>query len=125
MAIKPPVQQILDNAKLACNAHTDSALATALQVTRSAVSSWRVGRAYPDEVVCSRIAALTGMKLGKVLGIVGEARAISSDAKRVWRQLAAAAILLTPLLSYASPTKQLDSEPMRPVLSVQSIDYAK
>jgi transcriptional regulator with XRE-family HTH domain len=84
---------LLDTAKEKCNAHTDMALAAKLHVSRASVSNWRHGRNYPDTVQCGHLADLTGEPLPRVLGIVGEARAISADEKRVWRRLANAAAI--------------------------------
>lgn len=82
---------LLDKCKKASNAMTDMALADALGVGRAAVSKYRKGLSHPDAVVCARISALTGEPLARVLGIVGEERAISREEKQVWRRLAAAA----------------------------------
>lgn len=85
---------ILDQAKLARSLETDMALAEALGVNRSTVSSWRHGTRLPDPVQCATLAGLTGIPLAQVLGIVGEARAISREEKAVWRKLAASAAML-------------------------------
>lgn len=83
------VQKLLDSAKDAQKLTTDKALAEALGVTKQAVSNWRKGVSLPDTVVCATLAGLTGIPLARVLGIVGEARAISREEKAVWRKLAA------------------------------------
>ena len=83
------VQELLDSAKSAQKLTTDKALADALGVTKQAVSNWRKGVSLPDTVVCATLAGLTGIPLARVLGIVGEARAISREEKAVWRKLAA------------------------------------
>jgi len=88
------VIKLLDKARAACAAPSDNVLAQKLGVSRQRVSAWRHGENYPDEVACAGIARLTGEPLARVLGIVGEARAVSREAKAVWRQLATAAILL-------------------------------
>lgn len=88
------VQQLLDAAKKAAGQDTDSGLAKALGVTKQAVSNWRKGAKLPDTVTCATIAGITGIPLAKVLGIVGEARAISREEKAVWRKLAATAMTL-------------------------------
>lgn len=89
-----PVIKLLDKARETCSPASDKALADSLHVVKSAVSNWRNGRAYPDAVACARIADMVGMPLHEVLGIVGEARAISRDEKAVWRRLAHAAVLV-------------------------------
>lgn len=92
------VQELLDEVKTARGLTTDSALADALGVSKQAVSNWRQGRNTPDPVQCAAIAGYTGLPLGKVLGIIGEARAISREEKAVWRKLAATAALLTVMV---------------------------
>lgn len=83
------VQQLLDAAKKAQGLTTDKGLADALGITKQAVSNWRKGVSLPDTVTCATLAGLTGIPLARVLGIVGEARAISREEKAVWRKLAA------------------------------------
>jgi hypothetical protein len=95
--------KLLDKCAEACSAKTDAALAKLLEVGRSAVSNYRHGRAHPDVVVCERIALLSGVPLQRVLGIVGEARAISREEKAVWRKLATAAVVIALLVSATAP----------------------
>jgi transcriptional regulator with XRE-family HTH domain len=102
------VINLLDKCREVCSLASDNALAGRLGVSRAAVSRWRLGLAAPDAVSCAKIATITGEPLSRVLGIAGEARAISRDEKAVWRRLAtAAAVLLAvgfsaaPLPSYA------------------------
>jgi len=84
------VLELLDLAKSRGHLDTDSALAARLGVTKQAVSNWRHGTKTPDPVACEKLAEISGIPLHRVLGIVGEARAISTAEKRVWRKLAAA-----------------------------------
>lgn len=86
-------EELLNAAKSASGSNTDTELAAKLGVKPSAVSNYRRGVSLPDEVVCEKIAKITGIKLSTVLGIVGEARAISPQAKAVWRRLATAAAI--------------------------------
>lgn len=88
------IGDLLDRIKLSQKLETDLALAKALGITRAAVSAYRHGKRLPDPVLCATIAGLSGEPLAKVLGIVGEARAISREEKAVWRKLAATAIVL-------------------------------
>lgn len=88
------LNKLLDKTKKVRSHRTDMALAEDLGVTRAAVSDWRNERNLPGPVACARIAELTGEPLAKVLGVIGEARAISSAEKAVWRRLAAAACLM-------------------------------
>jgi transcriptional regulator with XRE-family HTH domain len=96
--------KILDAAKTARNISTDSELARQLHVTRSAVSNWRQGRNLPDAVACERLAQMTGQSVVQVIAIVGEARAISLDEKRVWRQIARVAVVVFAVGMTAIPT---------------------
>ena len=88
------VADLLDAAKVAQELPSDSALARAVGVTRGSISNWRNGVSLPDPVACAALAGLTGEPLARVLGIVGEARAISREEKAVWRRLATTAMLL-------------------------------
>lgn len=88
------VQDVIEAAKAALGVESDNAFAQKLGVTRGAVSNWKRGVSLPDTVTCATLAGLTGLPLAKVLGIVGEARAISREEKAVWRKLAATAALL-------------------------------
>ena len=88
------IGEILDAAKAAQGLSTDMALGKALGVGRAAVSAWRHGNRLPDPVQCATLAGLTGLPLTKVLGVVGEARAISREEKAVWRKLATIATSL-------------------------------
>ena len=105
--------ELLDKCKQMRSIPTDMALAQVLGVGRATVSSYRHGRTYPDPVVCARISEITGEPLSRVLGIVGEARALSADEKRVWRRLAtAAAIGVAFLIPMQSPTTLTGGESM-------------
>ncbi|QDQ72896.1 bacteriophage CI repressor [Pseudoluteimonas lycopersici] len=86
------LSDIIDQAKITAGVESDRAFAKHLKVSHGTVSNWRVGRVLPDAVSCERLAGLTGIPLAKVLGIVGEARAISREEKAVWRKLAASAV---------------------------------
>jgi hypothetical protein len=107
------INNMLDTAMKSCAASNDAGLARCFKVTRGAVNNWRKGRAFPDEVTCGRIAQMTGLHLAHVLGVVGEARAKTADAKTVWRRLAqsvaatlAVGVLALPALSAAARASQ-------------------
>lgn len=100
------VNDLIDKAREAMQAESDNQLAIKLKVTRQAVSGWRRNAHTPDTVMCAKLAEITGIPLARVLGIVGEARAISREEKAVWRRLASAALVLLtalPLGSKAGP----------------------
>ena len=82
------INKMLDSAMKSCGASSDAGLARCFHVTRAAVSNWRHGKSFPDEVTCGHIAQMTGRHIAEVLGIVGEARAKTAEAKKVWRRLA-------------------------------------
>lgn len=115
------VTELLDAAKKAAEITTDSALAERLEVTKTSVSRYRHGQAYPEAVVCEKLANLSGLPLHQVLGIVGEARAISAAEKKVWRKLATALVigivLYVPSVNAANlPTNGSDLYIMRNTL---------
>lgn len=93
------VSDLLEMTKAACGAGSDAELARKLGVTRAAVSGWRHNSRLPDTVTCAKMSEITGVPLGRVLGVVGEARAISREEKAVWRRLANVAATLVLALS--------------------------
>lgn len=93
---------LLDAIKTRHAITSDNALAQRLSVTRASVSGWRHGTNLPGPVACGRIADLSGEPLARVLGVVGEARALSREEKAVWRRLAqAAAVVLMVATAWA------------------------
>lgn len=98
------VNFLLDTAKKVCGVEYDKDLAPRLGVKPSAISNYRKNVSHPDPVVCATLAGLTGVPLAKVLGVIGEARAISREEKAVWRKLAATAMALLIGIGLASPT---------------------
>ncbi|WP_394694857.1 helix-turn-helix domain-containing protein [Pseudoxanthomonas japonensis] len=80
---------------------TDGELAAALGVSKQALSSYRNGHRLPDPVQCATIAGLSGLPLAQVMGIVGEARAISREEKAVWRKLAGSVALLLCAIGFS------------------------
>lgn len=117
------IDQLLDRAKELHGIETDSGLAKALGVGRAAVSGWRHGQRLPDPVVCATLAGLTGEPLAKVLGVIGEARAVSREEKAVWRKLAATAMTLALGVSFALPARAQDA--VTGFEASHSIHYAK
>ncbi|MGY4697402.1 DUF3693 domain-containing protein [Xylella fastidiosa subsp. sandyi] len=82
------INLLLDKAKEACFVKYDKDLALKLKIKATSISNYRKGISLPDTTVCAELADITGLPLTKVLGIVGEARAISKEEKAVWRRLA-------------------------------------
>lgn len=99
------LNRLLDKIKETRSLASDNALAGVLGVTRGSVSNWRHGKNYPDIVQCAAIAGFTGEPLTKVLGIVGEARAISHKEKSLWRSVAASAAMVALLAVITLPAQ--------------------
>lgn len=95
---------LLDTCKEVCKVRTDEELAKKLGVSKQAVSGYRNGARLPDTVTSATIAGLSGIPLAKVLGVIGEARAITREEKAVWRKLAATAALLAVVVFPALPS---------------------
>ncbi|WP_425527313.1 DUF3693 domain-containing protein [Xanthomonas vasicola] len=89
----------------ATGSKNDSELASHLGIKPAAVSNYRRGVSLPNAVVCATLAGLTGEPLAKVLGVIGEARAIGSDEKAVWRRLATSALALLLIVGSALPER--------------------
>lgn len=117
------VNSLLDTAREVCKASSDKELAPHLGIKPSAVSNYRKGVSYPNPVVCATLAGITGVPLTKVLGIVGEARAISREEKAVWRKLAATAMTLLIGVGLALPQSAQAATGRE--MAAQSIHYAK
>lgn len=97
------IDEIIDSAKAAANIESDIQFSKYLGLSKSAVANWRAGTSHPNTVACERLAGLSGIPLAKVLGIVGEARAISREEKAVWRKLAASAAAVIMFVGAALP----------------------
>lgn len=100
------IDELLNAAKTAKGLESDYALAEALETNRASVSNWRHGKHLPNAVMCEKLAVFSGIPLHRVLGIVGEARAVSAAEKRVWRKLAAA--MFVSLVAVATPAMARD-----------------
>lgn len=97
------VSDLIDAARKALNVSSDAEFARQLGVSRGTIANWKSGYSLPDTVMCATFAGLTGLPLAQVLGIVGEARAVSREEKAVWRKLAATAMVLALGVGLASP----------------------
>lgn len=102
------LNNLLDKIKETRSIASDNALAAAIGVSRQRVSAWRHGTNLPDPVACATIAGLSGEPLARVLGIVGEARAISREEKAVWNKLATS-VATVILLAVATPLPARDA----------------
>jgi transcriptional regulator with XRE-family HTH domain len=128
------VTELLDAARTALGVTTDAAFARELGVSRGTIANWKSGYSLPDTVMCATIAGLTGMPLAQVLGIVGEARAVSREEKAVWRKLAASvgvaliAVLATlPSVAHAATGAAQVLQAAHPFLgeTLSTMHYAK
>ncbi|WP_164083978.1 DUF3693 domain-containing protein [Stenotrophomonas maltophilia] len=99
------VTDLIDAARKALNVSSDAEFARQLGVSRGTIANWKSGYSLPDTVMCATLAGLTGLPLARVLGIVGEARAVSREEKAVWRKLAATAMALCLAVGFALPHK--------------------
>ncbi|AIC13704.1 DUF3693 domain-containing protein [Xylella fastidiosa] len=102
------INLLLDKAKEACVVKYDKDLAQKLKIRATSISNYRKGISLPDATVCAELANITGLPLAKVLGIVGEARAISREEKAVWRKLAtlaATTLLIGAGITYPTPSQ--------------------
>ncbi|MDW7601687.1 DUF3693 domain-containing protein [Stenotrophomonas maltophilia] len=99
------VTDLIDTARKALNVSSDAEFARQLGVSRGTIANWKSGYSLPDTVMCATLAGLTGLPLARVLGIVGEARAVSREEKAVWRKLAATAMALCLAVGFALPHK--------------------
>jgi len=117
------VTDLIDTARKALNVNSDAEFARQLGVSRGTIANWKSGYSLPDTVMCATLAGLTGVPLARVLGIVGEARAVSREEKAVWRKLAATAMALAIGVGLASPGNAAAAA--RGFESAPSIHYAK
>lgn len=76
--------QYIDAIKLRHGIESDYAVAKLLGVTRGAVSSYRVGRTFFDDLTALRAAELLGLNPLEVIAAANAERAKSDDARRTW-----------------------------------------
>lgn len=60
---------------------SDAEFERQLGVSRGPIANWKSSYSLPDTVICATLAGLTCLPLARVLGIVGEARAVSRKKK--------------------------------------------
>ncbi len=93
--------KLLDNYKKACSITSDNACALSLEVTRSTVSGWRLGKSHPDASSVERMCSTIGEPLGKWLPLIEAERARTPADKRVWLRLAQAAAAIVIVTSFS------------------------
>ena len=87
--------ELLDKYKKACAITSDNACAVSLDVTRSTVSGWRLGKSHPDADSVERMCVASDQPVGKWLHLIEAERARTPEARRVWLRLAQAAAAVT------------------------------
>jgi transcriptional regulator with XRE-family HTH domain len=105
------INKLLDNVKETRSLASDTALAGFLHVTRQAVSNWRKGHSLPDIKATARIADALGEPVNRVLGEIGEARAIDREEKAVWRRIASAAAIVAMCGVLSAFSKPVSASP--------------
>lgn len=73
---------LLDKAKEISSSPTDMALAKELGVTISAIANYRHGVSVPKDIVCAKLALLTGESYTKIAASMGEEKAVSKIVHR-------------------------------------------
>ncbi len=99
--------RLLDLARSHRHLSSDAAIAVAVGVKRQSVFRWRNGGAIEADPLAALIALTNEPESVAVAVQIEQAKSARERAmwQRLARRLAAAAILLTPVLGYASPTK--------------------
>lgn len=118
------VTDLIDAARKALNVGSDAEFARQLGVSRGTIANWKSGYSLPDTVMCATLAGLTGLPLARVLGIVGEARAVSREEKAVWRKLAATAMGLCLVVGMALPAPAHAAAQTAHLVTASAIDSA-
>ncbi|WP_454710700.1 helix-turn-helix domain-containing protein [Cupriavidus nantongensis] len=79
--------EYVDAVKIKLDLPSDYAIAKALCVTRAAISSYRTGRSYFDDLTAVRVAEVLGINPMEVIAAANRERAKSEDARKVWSGL--------------------------------------
>lgn len=82
--------ELLDLLKSLNSNASDYRIAQILNVNKSAVSKWRVGRSGFDDETAVRVAELSGLQPEYVLACVHAERAKTDQARTAWAHIAAA-----------------------------------
>lgn len=95
--------EVLDAIKKAQGVESDYAVATLLDVTRSAVSKYRLGRSHFDDATAIRAAELAGLDAGYVIACAHAERAKSDPERAAWKSIVsrlAGVLFVTPALFF-------------------------
>lgn len=96
------LNELLDKCKEISSSPTDIALAKELGVTRSAIANYRHGTSVPKDIVCAKIALMTGESYTKIAAHLGEVKSVSKADKVTWKRLAQVAVLIMCTMPIAS-----------------------
>lgn len=88
------INSLLDKCKEISSSPTDMALAKELGVTRSAIANYRTGHSVPKDIVCAKIALMTGESYTAIAAALGESKSVSKADKLTWKRLAQVAVLI-------------------------------
>lgn len=96
------LNSLLDKCRELSSSPTDMALAKELGVTRSAIANYRHGVSVPKDIVCAKIALMTGESYTKIAAAMGESKSVSKADKLTWKRLAQVAVLIMCTMPIAS-----------------------
>lgn len=110
------IDEILEAAKTRANLKSDYALAKAMGIDRSIVSSWRRNKAHPSNAEAVQLATLAGMDEMTVIAEIEKQTAKTPEKRKFWElylEQHSAAIVLTimgaALLATPTPAKANES----------------
>lgn len=83
------IADLLDAARARANIPSDYRLAQALGITRSAISSYRMGKSYPDDRTLGQLCALAGLDVAPVAAEIQGLRSQSPEGRTMWHDIAA------------------------------------
>lgn len=76
--------EYLDEVKARLDLPSDYAAAKVLQVTPSAISKYRLGRAHFDDTTCLRVAEILGIAPFEVIAAANAERSRDTQTRRLW-----------------------------------------
>ncbi|WP_186082820.1 DUF3693 domain-containing protein [Burkholderia gladioli] len=109
--------EYLDEVKARHDLPSDYAASKALGVTPSAISKYRLGRAYFDDLTALRVAELLDINPLEVIAAANADRARDTDTRKVWENVwgkatgaVATAVLAAGVITAAAPSTAKASE---------------
>ena len=79
-------QEYLDKAKVSLGLQSDYALAKALKVTQPAISNYRAGRTFDDDVAL-KVAEILKIQPLEVIAVANLERAKTEETRAMWKDL--------------------------------------